>query len=108
MFFSITTYPFSRHRSLYALPVTKMPSFCTMAKECDIFSFELHNNMLTVTATVMYFNQRFVISSRAGVLHACLSPKRQNLIAIASGEKRFLFRIRLKDYHSGLIICKTK
>ena len=55
------------------------------------------------------FNQRFVISPRTGVLDACLSSNRQNLINLASGEKiLFLFRIRLKDYKSGLIILETK
>ena len=51
---------------------------------------------------------RLVISPRSGVLHACLSPKWQNLTTLASGEKGVLFRIRLKDYNSGLIIWETK
>ena len=36
------------------------------------------------------FNKRFVISPRSGVLHACLSPKQQNLTTLASGEKGFV------------------
>ena len=59
---------------------------------------------------VMYdvFNQRFVISQKSGVLHACLSQKRQNLTTLASGEKDFLFSNRLKDYNAGLIIWEIK
>ena len=53
------------------------------------------------------FNQRFVISPRTGVVYACLSLKRQNLTTLASIEKLFLFRIRLNNYNSGLIILET-
>ena len=84
---SITIYPFSRHRSPYAsAPVNKMPSFCAMAKECDIFSFELHSNMLNHHWNGDIFNRRFVISPSTCVLHICLSPNRQNLTTLASGE----------------------
>ena len=44
--FLITFYPFTRHHSPYIPAINKMPSLCAMAKECDIFSFELHSNML--------------------------------------------------------------
>ena len=87
--FSITTYPFTRHPALYALSVNKMPSFCTMAKECDIFSFELHSNMLNRHSHGDVRNQRFVISPRSGVLHACLSLKRQNLTTLVSKKYDF-------------------
>ena len=42
------------------------------------------------------FNQRFVISPRTEELHACLSPKWQNLTTLASEEKWFLFRNQLQ------------
>ena len=42
------------------------------------------------------FNQRFVISPWTGVLHACLSPKRQNPTTFASGEKRIFVTYSLK------------
>ena len=88
MVFLITAYLFTRHRSPYTPVVNKMPNFCTMAKECDIFSFELHSYMLNFRwIGEMVFNQRFVISLRTGVLHACLSPKRHNLTTLASWEK---------------------
>ena len=48
------------------------------------------------------FNERFVFYPRTGVLHAFLLPRRQNLTTFASGEKWFLFRIRFKNYKSGL------
>ena len=48
MDFSITTYTFTRHRSPYIPAVNKMPSVCAMAKECDVFSFELHSNMFNL------------------------------------------------------------
>ena len=41
-------------------------------------------------------NQRFVISPRTGALLACLSPKRQNLTTLASGEKRIFVPYSLK------------
>ena len=98
--FSITTYPFTRHRSLYVPAINKMPSFCAMAKECDlhVFSFELHSNrpMLSLHRNGGVFNQRFVIFPRTGVLHACLSPKRQNLTILASGEKCYFVPYSLK------------
>ena len=37
----VSTYPFTLHRFPYQTAVNKMPTFCVMAKECDIFSFEL-------------------------------------------------------------------
>ena len=46
MVFSNTSYPFTRHQSPYLPAVNKMPSFCAVAKEQDILSFELHSNML--------------------------------------------------------------
>ena len=103
MVISNTTYPFTHNCSPYVPAVNKMPSLCAIAKECDIFSFELHSNMLNLHWNGDVFNQEFVISPRTGVLHACMSPKRQNLIILASGEKWFLFRIRLKGNNSGLI-----
>ena len=96
MVFSITTYPFTGHYSPYVPAINKMPSYCVMAKECNTFSFELHSN-LHWNGDV--FNQRFVISPRTRVLHACLSPKWQNLTTLASGKNWFLFRICLKDYN---------
>ena len=36
------------------------------------------------------FNQKFVISQRTPVLHACLSPKRQNLTTLASEKMVFI------------------
>ena len=48
MIFSISTYPFTRQHSPYVPAVNRMPSFCEMAKENDIFSFELHSNMLNI------------------------------------------------------------
>ena len=63
---------------------------------------ELHSYMLNLHWNGNVFNQR------TGVLHACLLPKRQNITTLALGEKDILFRIRLKDYNSGLIIWETK
>ena len=57
---SNTTYPFSCHRHPCAPSVNQMPSFCAMAKECDIFSFELHSNMLNLHWNVDLLNQRFL------------------------------------------------
>ena len=48
-----------------------------------------------------------MISLRTGVSHACLSPKRQNLATLESGEKWFRIHFK-KDYDSGLIIWKAK
>ena len=79
LIFSITTYPLTRHCSPPAPPVHKVSSFSAMAKECNIFSFDLHSNTLNLHCNGTVFNQRFVISSRIGILHACLSPKWQNL-----------------------------
>ena len=104
MVFSITTYPFTRHRSPYISAVNKMPCFFAMAKECNIFSFELHSNMLNLHWNGDVFNQKFVISPRTGILYACPSPYRQNLTTLALGEKWFLFLICLEDYNSSLII----
>ena len=92
----------------YVPAVNKMLSLCAMAKECDIFSFELLSNMLNLHWNGDVFNQGFVIFSRTGVLHACLSPKGQTLTTLAAGEKLFLFRVHLKDYNPGRIIWETK
>ena len=46
--FSITTFAFTRHRSPYVPAVNEMPSFCAVTKEYDMFSFELHSNMLNL------------------------------------------------------------
>ena len=70
----------------------------------NIFSFELHSNMLNLYWNDDVFNQGFVISPRTGILHAFMSPKRQNLTTRTSGEKLFLFHIHLKDYYSNLIV----
>ena len=94
MVFAITTYPFTR--SVYALPVNKMPGYCIMAKECDIFSFEVYSNMLNRHVHGGVFNQRFVISPKTGVLYACLSPKRQNMTSLGSGEKGIFVPYSLK------------
>ena len=62
------------------------------------FLLPLHRNMLNMLNLHWngdVFNQGFVISPRTGVLHACLSPKRQTLTTLASGEKWFLFPISL-------------
>ena len=75
--------------------------FSAMAKECNIFSFELHSKTFTDGDVS---NQRFV---RTGDLHACLSPKQQNRTTIAFGVI-YLFPSRLKDYNIGLIICESK
>ena len=40
---------------------------CAMAKECDLFSFELDSNMLNLHWNGDAFNQRCVISPRSGV-----------------------------------------
>ena len=104
MLLLITTYPFTRHRSPYTPTVNTMPSSYAI----NVIYF-----LLNYTFTVKLhwnsdvFNQSFVISPRTGVLHACLSSKRRNLTTVASGEG-VLFRIRLKDYNSGLIIWETK
>ena len=58
--------------------------------------------MLNLHCNGDVFNQRFVTSPRTELLHACLSPKQQNLTTLASGEKGFLFRIRLNDYNKRL------
>ena len=47
-------YSFTRHRSSYAPAVNKMPSFCATAKKYDVFSFEVHSDLLNFTETVMY------------------------------------------------------
>ena len=67
--FLISTYPFTRHHSLQTPAVNKMPSFCAMAKEYNIFSFELH--MFNPCWNGDVFNQRFVSYPRTGVLHTC-------------------------------------
>ena len=107
MVFTITTYPFTNHNSPYVPAVYKMSNFCAMIKEY-MFSFELHSNMLNLHWNGDVFNKGSVISPRTEVLHACLSPNRQNLITLASGEKWLLFRIRSKDYNTSLIIWETK
>ena len=108
MVFSITTYPFTRRCSPYAPAINKMPSFCAMAKECNIVSFELCSNMLNSQWNGDVFNQWFVISPRTRVLHVCLPPKQQTLSILASGENWFLFNVCLKNYNSGLITWGTK
>ena len=52
----ISIYPFTRHSSFYVQVVNKIPSFCAMAIECDIFSFELHSNMLSLHRNGNVFN----------------------------------------------------
>ena len=81
-----------------------MLCFSAMAKECNIFSFELHSKTFTDGDVS---NQRFVIFPRTGDLHTCLSPKQQNQTTIAFGVI-YLFPSRLKDYIIGLIICESK
>ena len=75
MVFSITTCPFTRHGFPYVLhvAVNKMPSFCAMTKECDLFSFELHSNMSNIHWNNDVINQGSVISPRTGVLHASVT-----------------------------------
>ena len=43
--------------SLSAPAINKMPSFCAMAKECNIVSFELCSNMLNSQWNGDVFNQ---------------------------------------------------
>ena len=105
MVFSIT------HLSLYSSPlsvpntINKMPNFCAMAKECNIFSFELHSNMLNLhwKGHVWY-----AIPPRTGDLQACLSSKRQIWPPLHREKNDFLFHMRLKDYNSGLIIWESQ
>ena len=86
--------------TMYALPTNIMPRFCS-AKQYNLFLFEQLSNMLNRHCHGDVLNQRFVISPRTGVLHACLSPEQQNQTTLASEEKA-------KDYNSGLIIRETK
>ena len=65
--------PFTRYRSPYATAVNKMPSFCAMAKECDIFSFELHSNMLNLHWNDDVFNKRFYCNLSKNWSFTCLS-----------------------------------
>ena len=65
--------------------------------------------LFNYTVTIkLGFNKRAVISPRTGVLHACLSLKRQKLSTFASGEKWFFVLYSLKglqfrfDYRGDL------
>ena len=75
MVFSVTTYPFTRNRS----------------------SFTYQRSIKCLVSVHDVFNRGFVIPPWTGILRVCLSPKRQNLTNLASGEKWFLFRVCLKD-----------
>ena len=48
------------------------------------------------TETAVCLTRDSVISPRTGVLRACLSPKRQNLTTLASGEKNIFAPYSLK------------
>ena len=85
--------PFNHHRSPYTPAVNKMPSFCAMEKR--IWYIIFWTTQLPIWNGDV-FNQRFVISPKTGILHACLSPKRQNLTTLASGEKRLFVSYSLK------------
>ena len=52
-----------------------------------MMSFELHISILNQRHNGNVLNQRLVTSPRTGILHVCLSLKRQNLTTLASGEK---------------------
>ena len=85
-------------RSLYARPVNKMPRFCTMTNEYDIFSFELHSITFNRHCHGNVLNQELGLSvtKTAKSDHPCI------------GRRRSFVRTSLKDYNSGLIIWETK
>ena len=81
----------ARHHSLYAVPVNKMPSFCTMTN--NAIYFHLNYTVQTIINRHCHgdlLNQRVVISPRTFVLHACLLPKQQYLTTLALGEKTLI------------------
>ena len=95
---------FTHTSSPYTPSVNKMPSFCAMAKKCNIFSFELHSNILNLHWNGDVFNKRFVISPRTGVF-SCLAVTKTAKSDHPCIRRWFLFCICLKD---GLIKWEIK